>query len=105
MLGVQGMPAEDVMAVVRWRTCAIIGSAGLLLQRQMGRWIDSHDATFRFNSAHTLGVQRYVGSHTALRLVNRENFGWRELEEEATLQHCTTETLLKEYAMVSATVL
>ena len=96
------MPQDDVMADVKWRTCAVVGSAGLLLQRRMGRWIDSHDAVFRFNSAHTLSVEHYVGSRTTLRLVNRENFGWRELEEEATLQHCTTETLLKEFAMVSS---
>lgn len=43
---------------------------------------------------------RYVGSRTDLRLVNRENFGWRELEEEMTLQHVTTETMLKEAAQV-----
>ena len=46
------------------------------------------------------GAQAYVGSGTTVRLVNRENFGWRERPGEITLQHITTETLLREYLMV-----
>eukprot|EP00854_Cymbomonas_tetramitiformis_P006072 gene6072-7294_t len=94
----QRLPERDIFEGVRYKSCAVIASAGILLQRNLGKWIDSHDAVLRFNSAHTKGRENYVGSRTTMRLVNRENFGWRELKEEYVLQHITTETLLKEYA-------
>mmetsp|Transcript_16748 Transcript_16748/g.54764 ORF Transcript_16748/g.54764 Transcript_16748/m.54764 type:complete len:548 (+) Transcript_16748:25-1668(+) len=92
-----GLPEHDPLANVHYRSCAVVASAGIMRLRAYGRAIDQHDAVFRFNSAHTAGMERFVGSRTTLRLVNRENFGWRELEEEMTLQHITTETMLAEF--------
>eukprot|EP00242_Pyramimonas_sp_CCMP2087_P018191 CAMPEP_0198224236 /NCGR_PEP_ID=MMETSP1445-20131203/95957_1 /TAXON_ID=36898 /ORGANISM="Pyramimonas sp., Strain CCMP2087" /LENGTH=556 /DNA_ID=CAMNT_0043903329 /DNA_START=91 /DNA_END=1758 /DNA_ORIENTATION=- len=93
----EALPEADVFENSTFASCAVVASAGILLQRRYGRHIDAHDAVFRFNSAYTQGAEEYVGSRTTVRLVNRENFGWREYDDEITLQHITTETLLREY--------
>ena len=43
------------------------------------------------------GLEKFVGSRTTIRLVNTENFGFRESDEEVCLQHVTTETTLREF--------
>jgi hypothetical protein len=57
---------------------------------------------FSWSGILLVARQEYVGSRTTVRLVNRENFGWREYDDEITLQHITTETLLREYHLVGA---
>ena len=51
------MPAADVFQNVSYASCGVVASAGILLQRQYGPLIDSHDAVFRFNSAYTKGAE------------------------------------------------
>lgn len=92
------LPDTDPLADASYRTCAVVASAGVLRLRKLGAYIDAHDAVFRFNTAHTEGLEEYVGGRTTIRLVNRENFGYRENDEEIVLQHVTTETMLAEVA-------
>lgn len=92
-----GLPERDPLERAHFGRCAIVASAGILRLRRFGRIIDAHDAVLRFNSAQCHGEEEYVGNKTTLRLVNRENFGWREKPEELTLQHITTETMLREF--------
>jgi hypothetical protein len=44
-------------------SCAVVASAGILLQRRYGRHIDAHDAVFRFNSAYTQGAEVRLCAH------------------------------------------
>jgi beta-galactoside alpha2,6-sialyltransferase (sialyltransferase 2) len=48
-----------------------VRSAGLLLVRDFGAEIDAHDAVFRFNLAPVRGFERFAGSKTTVRLINR----------------------------------
>ena len=45
------MPNHDVLSKTKFKTCAVVGSAGLLLRWELGPEIDQHDAVFRFNIA------------------------------------------------------
>lgn len=60
-----------------FKTCAVVGSSGLLLAREAGPEVDAHDAVIRFNRAPALGFEAFVGRRTTLRLVNRQHFGFR----------------------------
>lgn len=53
-----------------WRSCAVVGSSGLLALRPQGARIDRHDAVFRMNGAPVRGFEGLVGSRTTVRLVN-----------------------------------
>lgn len=92
------LPAEDPLGGVKFGTCAVVGSAGLLRTRRFGPQIDAHDAVFRFNSAYTTGLEEYVGSRTTIRLMNRENFGFEGGPEEIVLQHITTLDMMGDFA-------
>ena len=41
----------------------------------------------RFNSAKTIGFEKYVGSKTTHRITNTQNFGFRESDKEQALVH------------------
>eukprot|EP00958_Prasinococcus_capsulatus_P003514 scaffold321_cov267-Prasinococcus_capsulatus_cf.AAC.1 len=55
--------------------------------RLAGEDIDSHDMVMRFNSAKTLGFEKYVGSKTTHRITNTQNFNFRESDSEQILVH------------------
>jgi beta-galactoside alpha-2,6-sialyltransferase (sialyltransferase 1) len=75
-----------------YRSCAVIASAGSLVDSQLGNFIgnssfkrlscrsvtaynfflDSHDAVVRFNHAPTVGFESDVGSKTTIRIVNSQ---------------------------------
>jgi len=90
-------PGVDPLAGVRFDTCAVVGSAGLLLIREFGPEIDAHDAVFRFNLAPVRTFEQFVGSKTTIRLINRKHFGFRETWSELCLQHVTTVDVMKQF--------
>ncbi|XP_058479183.1 beta-galactoside alpha-2,6-sialyltransferase 2 [Solea solea] len=56
----------------RFRTCAVVTSAGAILRSGLGKEIDTHDAVLRFNAAPTEGYERDVGNKTTIRIINSQ---------------------------------
>ena len=94
---VDALPAHDVLRENMYKTCAVVGSGGILLSQEFGRAIDEHDAVFRFNIAPARGFEPFVGSKTTIRLVNRLHAGFRESKSEITIQHTTLAPTLSKY--------
>ncbi|KAM9850429.1 beta-galactoside alpha-2,6-sialyltransferase 2 [Aulostomus maculatus] len=56
----------------RFKTCAVVTSAGAILRSGLGKEIDAHDAVLRFNAAPTEGYERDVGNKTTIRIINSQ---------------------------------
>ena len=56
------------------KSCAVVGSAGAILQKDYGKIIDKHDFVIRCNQAPTTGYEKSVGSRTDIRVINSHYF-------------------------------
>lgn len=55
------MPYVDPLRDAVFRSCAVVGSSGILASYEQGAAIDAHEAVVRFNNAPTVGFQKSVG--------------------------------------------
>lgn len=62
----------DQVHGARFHTCAVVTSAGAILNSSLGKEIDSHDAVLRFNAAPTAGYEKDVGNKTTIRIINSQ---------------------------------
>ena len=58
---------------VRFRSCALVGSGGILSGSGSGAAIDAHEAVIRFNDAPLKGFTRDVGNRTTIRVVSGQH--------------------------------
>uniref|UniRef100_A0A8C8LLK0 Beta-galactoside alpha-2,6-sialyltransferase 2 n=1 Tax=Oncorhynchus tshawytscha TaxID=74940 RepID=A0A8C8LLK0_ONCTS len=56
----------------KFKSCAVVTSAGAILNSSLGREIDSHEAVLRFNAAPTEGYENDVGNKTTIRIINSQ---------------------------------
>ncbi|KAL3687313.1 hypothetical protein R1sor_013622 [Riccia sorocarpa] len=54
----------------RYKSCAVVGNSGILLNSTYGKLIDSHEMVIRLNNAKILGYEKHVGSKTTLAFIN-----------------------------------
>ncbi|KAK3273493.1 hypothetical protein CYMTET_18283 [Cymbomonas tetramitiformis] len=80
------VPEKDPIGSKQFKTCAVVGNSGLLLNAKHGSEIDQADMVIRFNGAPTKGIENHVGSKTTLRLVNSKPYGERGTPFGARLQ-------------------
>ena len=99
---IDSLPDEDLVDPnkTHYGTCAVVGSAGLLLTQDFGEEIDAHDAIFRFNIAPAKGFERHVGSRTTIRMINRHHLGFREFDDEVCLFHTTVDEAMRKYMRI-----
>eukprot|EP01018_Ginkgo_biloba_P012747 Gb_04581 [translate_table: standard] len=62
--------ALDIQIGKTYRSCAVVGNSGILLQKHYGLLIDGHEMVIRLNNARTLGFEERVGSKTTLSFMN-----------------------------------
>jgi len=55
-----------------YKSCAVVGSSGLLQRQRVAAEIDGHDMVMRFNMAPVDGYEHIVGGRTTLRMLNSE---------------------------------
>ena len=56
------------------KSVAIVGSSGILLNKEYGNLIDTHDIIVRFNVARVKGFEKHVGKRTDIRFFNGHAF-------------------------------
>lgn len=56
------------------KSIAVVGSSGILLDKEYGKLIDEHDIVVRFNVSRVKGFEKHVGSKTDIRFMNGHAF-------------------------------
>ncbi|XP_038681135.1 beta-1,6-galactosyltransferase GALT29A-like [Tripterygium wilfordii] len=54
----------------KYASCAVVGNSGILLNKEYGSLIDSHEVVIRLNNARTERFERNVGAKTSISFVN-----------------------------------
>ncbi|KAK4409072.1 Beta-1,6-galactosyltransferase GALT29A [Sesamum angolense] len=54
----------------KYKSCAVVGNSGILLNKEFGKLIDSHEAVIRLNNARIASFERNVGAKTSISFVN-----------------------------------
>ncbi|WCJ41808.1 Sialyltransferase-like protein 2 [Euphorbia peplus] len=54
----------------KYGSCAVVGNSGILLQKEYGDLIDSHEIVIRLNNARIVNFQKHVGSKTNISFIN-----------------------------------
>ncbi|MBA0820148.1 hypothetical protein Gohar_027978 [Gossypium harknessii] len=54
----------------KYKSCAVVGNSGILLNTDHGKFIDGHEAVIRLNNARTERFEKNVGSKTSISFVN-----------------------------------
>ncbi|XP_074289203.1 beta-1,6-galactosyltransferase GALT29A-like [Silene latifolia] len=54
----------------KYSSCAVVGNSGILLNKEYGELIDSHEAVIRLNNARIRSYRENVGSKTSISFVN-----------------------------------
>ena len=65
-------PNETLLESQVYNSCAVVSSAGSLLNSGLGSFIDSHDIVLRFNNAPTESYVNDVGNKTSIRIINSQ---------------------------------
>ncbi|XP_065869339.1 beta-1,6-galactosyltransferase GALT29A [Euphorbia lathyris] len=55
---------------LKYTSCAVVGNSGILLQKEFGDLIDSHEIVIRLNNARIVNFQKHVGSKTNISFIN-----------------------------------
>lgn len=58
----------------KYRSCAVVGNSGLLLNANYGEQIDSHETVIRLNNAEVYQHSKHVGSKTTMSFLNSNIF-------------------------------
>ncbi|KAK3256880.1 glycosyltransferase 29 protein [Cymbomonas tetramitiformis] len=67
------LPRDDVRGMWdSYPTCAVVGNAGTLLEKELGEEIDRHAAVFRAGFPPVAGFERHVGRHTTYDVVDMD---------------------------------
>ncbi len=61
------------------KTCAMVANSSILLNKEYGEFIDSHDYVVRMNLARTEGFEKHVGSKTSFRFLAAKSFASLDL--------------------------
>ena len=72
---------EGSASRARYRTCALVGNAGIARAAPFGESIDKHEAVLRINQGPSKGYEKIVGSKTTFRLLNKK---WVSMYTSAT---------------------
>ncbi|QDZ24308.1 sialyltransferase [Chloropicon primus] len=65
----------------RYKSCALVGNAGIARAANFGETIDKHEAVLRINQGPSKGYEKIVGSKTTFRLLNKK---WVSMYTSAT---------------------
>ena len=64
------------------KSVAVVGNSGMLMEKEYGKLIDSHDYVFRCNLGRVDGFEKNVGSNTSFRFVAGKSFWYTTLKNQ-----------------------
>eukprot|EP00241_Pyramimonas_parkeae_P005009 CAMPEP_0114237060 /NCGR_PEP_ID=MMETSP0058-20121206/7184_1 /TAXON_ID=36894 /ORGANISM="Pyramimonas parkeae, CCMP726" /LENGTH=366 /DNA_ID=CAMNT_0001349067 /DNA_START=31 /DNA_END=1131 /DNA_ORIENTATION=+ len=73
---------KDLVDMVDFTTCAVIGGSGNVLANDFGAQINAHSAVIRFNDAPTESFEQFVGNKTSFRIQNLDFCGYTNRMDE-----------------------